>query len=80
MKEAGQGPKSIAEILGIHRATVYRWLRRYEETDGVKRQKGSGRPRKSTPDEDMALIRAAEDSRFSSAKEIAGILSFLVLN
>ena len=59
-KEAGQGPMSIAEILGIHRATVYRWLRRYEETGGVKRQKGSSRPRKSTPDEDMALIRAAE--------------------
>jgi len=42
-------PKStVADVYGVSRLTIYRWLERFEEdgSDGLERKAGSGRPRK----------------------------------
>lgn len=42
----GQSVDSISEMFGIHRATVYRWIDKYNESKSLKRSvnPGSGRP------------------------------------
>jgi len=45
----GRPASTVAETYGVHRGTVYRWLARYREEDGVAgltRRPVSGRPRK----------------------------------
>ncbi len=49
------------------------WQRRYEETGDVDRQPGSGRPRKTTPLEDLNIRNAAIAKPITTAQEIAGM-------
>jgi transposase len=48
--ERGIGVTHVAEAYGVHRATLHRWLARYdlEGVKGLARRSGSGRPRKLT--------------------------------
>ena len=41
--EMGLSDTLIARNLGISRSTVIRWIKRYEETETIKRKGGSGR-------------------------------------
>ena len=70
----GASQRSIAQTYGIDRKTVRLWANRYEETGNVLRQAGSGRPRKTTPDEDLRLIQQVAAKPITSAAEIAGRL------
>ncbi len=65
----GQPAPSIAEAYGVHKASVYRWIARYNETDGVSglvRKPVSGRPRKlaELTEEELENIVLHPASRF----------------
>jgi len=49
-RERGIGVTHVAQVYGVHRATLHRWLARYavEGVQGLARRPGSGRPRKLT--------------------------------
>ena len=68
----GVSVNEVAEICGCHPTTVRRWMHRYEETMDVERRFGSGRPRKTTPEEDTMLLDAVRAKPITTAAEIAG--------
>lgn len=73
----GFSKHEIAETFNCHPNTVKRWIRRYDETIDVLRKPGSGRPRKTTPEEDNMLLDAVRAKPITTAEEI---LSKIVLN
>lgn len=62
----------IAETIDCHPTTVRRWRTRYARTFDVKRQIGSGRPKKTTPEEDSRLLDSVRAKPITTAQEIAG--------
>ena len=58
----------VAEAYGVNRTTLYRWRTRYEANgeDGLRRQTGSGRPRKLEPlnEEELRAIVLKPASAF----------------
>jgi len=54
----GQLLVQVADVFGVDRTTLYRWLRRYDEdgAQGLQRKTGSGRPRLLPQFDDFALI------------------------
>lgn len=62
-------PKStVADVYGVSRVTIYRWLERFEEggTEGLERKAGSGRPRKleELTEEELKAIVLQDASQF----------------
>ncbi|KAK4325159.1 hypothetical protein Pmani_004312 [Petrolisthes manimaculis] len=56
MKEAGlSAADEIAAELGLHRATVYRWIRRWEEDGKLRDRPRSGVKRKTTPQDEQRI-------------------------
>lgn len=46
--QKGIAASQVADVLGVHKATLYRWIEKYKNSNGPKgllRRKGSGRPR-----------------------------------
>lgn len=72
LSEEGRSRAEIAVRVGCHRTTIERWQRRYNETLDVNRQRGSGRPRKTTPAQDMMLVQAVQAKPITSSQEIIG--------
>ena len=68
----GADKHEIAETIGCHPNTVKRWARRYDETFDVQRRIGSGRPKKTTPEQDAMLLDAVIANPLTTAQEIAG--------
>lgn len=73
LTKGGASISVICRELDISRPTVVYWQRRYEETGDVDRQPGSGRPRKTTPLEDLNIKNAAIAKPITTAQEIAGM-------
>jgi transposase len=73
LRDAGKSVRQIAEQIGVHKTTVYRWLKKYDECGDVRRKEGSGRKKKTTAAQDNQLIRLAQEHPFKSAKDYAGI-------
>ena len=69
--EAGISPTKVAGIFGVNKTTVYRIKAKFDEDGSVKRRRGSGRPRKTTKQEDDAIVEAHEDDRFRTPTETA---------
>ena len=65
---------AIAHDWGCHRNTVTKWIKRYRENFDVLRKVGSGRPRKTTPDQDAKLFSAVRAKPLTSLQEIKGII------
>ncbi|KAK3881418.1 hypothetical protein Pcinc_014138 [Petrolisthes cinctipes] len=57
---AGKGIREISQLMGISRATVRLWLRRYEAEGHVLTRPRPGRPRVTTNEDDERLRRAVE--------------------
>jgi transposase len=70
----------IANRFNCHPNTVKRWVRRHDETYDVKRRIGSGRPRKTTAEEDNFLLDAVRVKPLTTATEIAGKYSYIMYN
>ena len=70
LRESGKSVREIAAHLGISRATVYLWLRRWEE-DGNLNNRPKGRPpRKTTAENDQHIQDAANNDPFTNAEAI----------
>ncbi|KAK3878798.1 hypothetical protein Pcinc_016609 [Petrolisthes cinctipes] len=68
MSESGMSADDIAEEVGVHRSTVYKWLNRWEEgelTDHYRR----GARRKTTAEQDQQLREYMDGHPFSNAEE-----------
>ena len=62
--------RQVSRSTGISLTTVHRWIQSYQETNGVLRLVGSGRPRKTTRRSDRRLFRMARQLPFSSSYEL----------
>ncbi|KAK3884201.1 hypothetical protein Pcinc_011477 [Petrolisthes cinctipes] len=67
MKEGGLSAAEIAAEFGLHRATVYSWLRRWEEDGELRDGPRSGVKRKTTPQDDQRIREYAETHPFGNA-------------
>ena len=61
---------AIAARVGLTRATVNRILKRHAATGSLVPGKSSGAPRKTTPRQDIALLRMVRQDRFLSARAL----------
>ncbi len=52
--------------------TVRHWVRRYEMEGNLDRKVGSGRPRITTPEEDLRIFDAVAAKPITTTQEIAG--------
>ena len=68
----GVSVREVADRFDCHPTTVRRWKRRFKETFDVKRKVGSGRPRKTTAEQDEMLLDAVRAKPITTAREIAG--------
>jgi hypothetical protein len=64
LRERGYTNLSIATELKINRHTVRRWISRYNKTNTVERQIGSGRNKKTTDKEDYKIVQILKENRY----------------
>lgn len=67
LMSAGIAPSEISETLNINKRTVYRWMKRIEETNNVNSLPRSGGPRQVTEEEEHRIIAAARRSPLTTA-------------
>ena len=70
MMRCGRSAASVGEELKVSRIVVWRWWCRWKTTGKVRKQKGSGRPRKSSKRTDAKLVLAAKRNRFESVARL----------
>lgn len=68
----------IAQQMGCHINTVKKWIRRYQDTNDVKRKIGSGGPRKTTRVQDNMLLQAVRAKPLTTLQELKGINDFIL--
>lgn len=61
LSEGGMTPGAIAQELGLHRSTVHKWIKRWQEQGSVSTKPGSGRPKATTPEQDEAIVERAQE-------------------
>jgi transposase len=66
---AGKINSEIAYMLGIHKTTVTKWLRRHEEEGNVSSKPRSGRPRKTSPEIDRLIIAEGRNNPLGAATD-----------
>jgi len=74
MSLAGSKACKIALTLQVHKSTVSRILRLYEETGSVERKMSSGRPRKLNDRDERSLVSVITKDRRANLSEIANSL------
>ncbi len=62
--------REIAFAFNCDERSAQRWIYRYETTGNVKDKPRSGRPRKTTRDEDIDIVAASKADHFRTAVEI----------
>ena len=60
----GHSISSIARVFHVPKSTVYNVVDSYDMRRTVSRQRGSGRPRKTTPRSDRLLVRLAKSGLY----------------
>ena len=56
--EAGEGATAISKALGIHRVTVYKIKKLYEDTGGFKQRQNGGRPKGARTEAKIDEVKA----------------------
>ncbi|XP_076058097.1 uncharacterized protein LOC143035225 [Oratosquilla oratoria] len=59
--------REISRMLNIHIRTVYRWIKRHEETENIKSLPRSGAPRRTTREEDELIASTAQQQPLTNA-------------
>jgi transposase len=70
MLEAGKKVGEVAQHLGIHRHTVRNWKKRFDEENSLKDRPRCGAPRKTTEEQDQAIINEVTENPFTNATQI----------
>ncbi|KAK3893419.1 hypothetical protein Pcinc_002765 [Petrolisthes cinctipes] len=63
MHVAGRNVSEIARDMGISKPTVRLWLRRHQESGSMRYLPRTGRPRKTTADEDARIVADINNPR-----------------
>ncbi|XP_050724621.1 uncharacterized protein LOC127002582 [Eriocheir sinensis] len=70
LMSAGTAPSDISRILNINKRTVYRWMKRIQETNNVNSLPGSGGPRHVTQEEEQRIIASARRSPLTTSVQL----------
>ena len=73
LRENGRTIAEIAEETGRHSTTIARWLRRFEEEgeDGMPQRHKSGRPSRTSAEQDAAMVDVASRHPFMPLRDVA---------
>ena len=63
-------PNGIARQLGLGKSVVYKWIKRWKDVRSIESDKRSGRPRKTTEEEDKIIVQMAENNPFIPSTSI----------
>ena len=72
--DEGLGQREVARRLAVSHSTIQRLLQRFNETGSVQERRHTGRPRKTTRQEDRYLVLAALRERASTTVTLRGHL------
>ncbi|XP_066963216.1 uncharacterized protein [Macrobrachium rosenbergii] len=70
LRNNGLSIRAIARDVGVSPTTVLLWIRRWEESGNLNDLPRPGGPRKTTPAEDDAIVRAAREQPLTNAMVI----------
>lgn len=70
MLRAGKSIRWTAERMHRSKRTVEKWWNRWRQDHNCRRQRGSGRPKKTTIAQDRKLLLATKRSRFASTAKL----------
>lgn len=76
IEHAGLSVPEAGARLGVHRATAFRWWKKYEETGNVERKRGTGRQCVSSQDQDQRLIDQCRQQPFMCARQLKESTAF----
>ena len=71
MHEAGMSARGIGSSTGIPRTTIQDVIANFKETGSCDRRTGSGRPRKTTHDEDHHMLLSIKRDRENTCTDVA---------
>ena len=74
MLTAGMSAREVARRFQRHESTKSRQLNRYQQTWNVADRPRSGRPRKTTPQEDCFLTNSSRRNRYLSSRKLGGLM------
>ena len=64
--QAGTSPSNVAIVFGITKQAVYKFLKKYEETDNLKDRPRSGRPRVTDSQTDCDIVVVFRNKPFKT--------------
>jgi transposase len=68
--EAGQTQRVVAEAIGVSRSVISRLWNRFQDTGGVRRRQGQGRPRATTARDDRYVLLTTRRNRRLNATQL----------
>jgi len=68
--EAGVPQKDVAALFGVSPGTISKWKAKFQETGDVKDRPRSGRPKKTTEQEDHFITLSALRNRRLSSRNL----------
>ena len=54
--ELGQSSRQISDKMKINRKSALKWIKKYKNEESIKREKGSGRKRKTNKEDDKVIF------------------------
>ena len=73
-RAAGMSARDVARHFQNHESIISRLLNRFQQTGNVAHRPRSGRPRKTTPQEDRFLTTLSRCNRFLSSRKLGRLL------
>ena len=70
MRNTGLSLRRIADQFGVSHSVISRLLKHHREARTVKERDRSGRPRKTSPRDDIALLQSARRRPFLTARRL----------
>ena len=74
MLTAGMSARDVARHFQRHESTISQLQNKFQQTGNVAERPRSGRPRKTTPQEDRFLTTSSRCNRFLSSRKLGRLL------
>ena len=75
-EKGGLSASTAGDLYGVPMSTAREWLRKYRRDGQVRRRRGTGLRRVSSPAQDAALVAEAERNPFFSARDLKAATGF----